>query len=194
MRGLIVIDAQNEFSGGGQRAVPDHGLALTRIQRHVERARTSGECIAWVQHHNQPHESPAFVPGSWGAEFSPELIPKFDSQCERLFQKDVFGAFHKTGLEGWLRAMRVESLLLVGFFVHMCVSTTAREALVRGFSVRIDPAATAAHDLAHVLLGRQTASEVKRSALLQLADMGATIQLFDAATLKPLLAVPAGRG
>lgn len=194
MRAIIVIDAQNEFSRAGQRAVADHALVLARIQGHVERARKTRECIAWVQHFNRPHESPAFVPGTWGAEFSPELEPRFDSNSEKLFQKDVFGAFTGTGLEEWLHARRVDDVLLVGFFAHMCVATTAREALIRGFSVSIDPAATGAHDLAHVLLGRQTASEVKRSALLHLADMGAKIQLFDAETLEPMMALTGARG
>jgi hypothetical protein len=57
----------------------------------------------------------------------------------------------------------------------MCLSTSTREALVRGFSVAIDPEATGARDLAHPLLGRQTADEVRRTALLQLSDMGAEI-------------------
>jgi len=191
MKALIVIDAQNEFSNNGRRAVPAHDEILARIQRHVRRARESGEPIAWVQHHNKPDESPAFVPGSWGAGLSPGLEPKSESRLEKLFQKDVFGAFFGTGLEEWLHALKAHELLLVGFFTHMCLSTSARESLVRGFSVCIDPAATGAHDLVHPMLGRQTADEVRRTALLQLSDMGAEILEFNPGMIEPVHALDA---
>lgn len=172
VQALIVVDAQNEFSAEGLRPVPNHDDALRRIIAHVEQARHEGRPIAFAQHHNKPHESRAFVPGSWGAELSPGLSPLLDSRRERLFQKDVFGAFSAEGLETWLRQRRVTEVLIVGFYAHMCLSTSAREALVRGFDVVVDPDATGARDLDHPLLGRQSADEVRRSALLQLTNMG----------------------
>jgi len=175
MKALVVVDAQNEFSAAGQRPVPNHPEALAAIQRQVERARSEGWPIAWVLHHNRPDESRAFVPGSWGAELSPGLGPRAGSAAERLFEKDVFGAFSTTGLESWLRNAGVHEVLIVGFYTHMCVSTSVREALVRGFEVSVDPEATGARDLQDDLLGRQTADEVRRAALLHLVNMGATI-------------------
>jgi nicotinamidase-related amidase len=175
MQALIVIDAQNEFSEGGKRPVPFHGTTLARIQWQVARARERNQPIAWLQHYNKPHESPAFARNSWGAELSPGLGPKPESQLEKLFTKEVFGAFYDTDLEDWLRSLGAQELLMTGFFSHMCLSTSAREALVRGFSVFVDPNATGAHDLVHPILGTQTADEVRRSALLQLSDMGVTI-------------------
>lgn len=175
MRALIVVDAQNEFSTGGLRPVPNHASALAAIQQRVARARAGGWAIAWIQHHNRPDESRAFVPGSWGAELSPELEPRLDQPTERHFRKDVYGAFTGTGLEEWLRAQEVQEVLVVGFYAHMCLSTTVREALIRGFRVVVDPEATGARDLEHDVLGRQTADEVRRSALLQLENMGASV-------------------
>ncbi|MEO5815282.1 MAG: isochorismatase family cysteine hydrolase [Gemmatimonadaceae bacterium] len=153
MHALIVIDAQNEFSAKGLR-----------------------EPVAWVQHFNRPTESAAFVPGSWGAELSPGLSPREGDANEERFTKDVFGAFTGTGLDEWLRARSVTQVLLVGFYTHMCVSTTAREAFVRDFRVVIDQDATGACAIEHDWLGSQSADEVRRSALLQLSNMGATIQ------------------
>ena len=132
--------------------------------------------IAWIQHHNRPHESRAFVPASWGAQLSPGLGPEDGHGPEVLITKDVFGAFTGTPLESWLREHRVDSLLIGGFYAHMCVATTTREALVRGFDVALDPRATGACDVEHPLLGRQTADEVRRSALLHLSHMGAVIR------------------
>lgn len=175
MQALLVVDAQNEFSAQGLRPVPNHTEALANILQHAEQARRDGRAIAWVRHHNKPNESPAFIPGSWGAELSPGIGPKTGFGPEKLFDKDVYGAFTGTGLEEWLRASGVTEVLIVGFYTHMCVSTSAREALVRGFGVVVDPEATGARDLEHEVLGRQSADEVRRSALLQLANMGAII-------------------
>jgi nicotinamidase-related amidase len=175
MQALLIVDAQNEFSPDGARAVPGHAEALVAIRGHVADARRDGRPIAWVRHHNRPHESPAFRPGSWGAELSSGLGLEERGGLEREFVKDVYGAFTTTGLEGWLRGLKAGEVLVVGFFAHMCISTTIREALVRDFEVVVDPAATGARALEHPLLGSLSAEEVKRSALLQVADMGAAI-------------------
>lgn len=172
---LIVVDVQNEFSAAGLRPVPNHASALAAIVEHVAKARAQQRPIAWVQHHNRPDESRAFVPGSWGAALSPGLGPRAGFGPEELFEKDVYGAFTGTGLEDWLRKHRVGSVLIVGFYAHMCLSTSAREALVRGFEVTVDPKATGARDIEDEALGRQTADEVRRSALLHLKNMGVSV-------------------
>lgn len=173
---LLVVDVQNEFSARGLRAVPNHTNALAAIEARVEQARAQKNPIAWIQHHNKPTESSAFVPGSWGAELSPGIGPRPGFGPERLFTKDVFGAFTGTGLEEWLASLDVNEVMIVGFFAHMCVSTTAREALVRGLEVIIDARGVGARDLEDEILGRQSADEVRRSALLQLADMGVYVE------------------
>src|SRR5262245_35122817 len=173
MQALLVVDVQNEFSAKGLRAVPNHEKALRRIAQHVEEAREARRPIAWVQHFNKPHESKALVPGTWGSELSPGMGPQ--SKSERLFTKNVYGAFSAEGLEDWLNELGVRSVLIVGFYAHMCLSTSVREALIRGLDVFIDPDATGARDLEHPALGRQSADEVRRSALLQLTNMGAQV-------------------
>jgi nicotinamidase-related amidase len=175
MQALLVVDAQNEFSAKGLRPVPNHTGALERIIRHVELAREERRPIAWVQHHNKPQESKAFLLGSWGADWSPRLGPITDYGREKLFEKDVYGAFTGTGLEEWLRGLDVTGVMVVGFYAHMCLSTSVREALIRGFNVQLDPEATGARDLEDPVLGKLTADEVRRSALLQLVHMGATL-------------------
>jgi nicotinamidase-related amidase len=188
MQALLVVDAQNEFSSKGHRPVPNHTAALARIEVLVAEARERRLPVAWIQHHNRPDEGPAFQPGSWGVELSSGLGPRSGFGPEQLFQKNVYGAFTGTGLEEWLRARRVDSVLIVGFFTHMCVSTSAREALVRGFAVSVDPEATGARDISRGSQGQLSADEVRRSALLQLEDMGVTL------TASVGEAVPAGTG
>jgi nicotinamidase-related amidase len=174
MDALIVVDAQNEFTAAGQRPVPNHRAAFAVIRQRVAEARAAGMPIAWIRHHNLPHEGPAFQPGSWGAQLA-EGLAIDPTRDEQLFEKEVYGAFTGTGLEPWLRQRKVTRVLLVGFYVHMCLSTSAREALVRGFAVRIDPDATGGTELRDPLLGTQSAEEVQRTALLQLTHMGVTL-------------------
>ena len=176
---LVVVDAQNEFSASGKRPVPNHSSALAAILRHVDRARLAGIPIAWVRHHNKPYEAPAFVRGSWGADFSPGLVPQTESGKEGIFEKEVYGAFAGSPIETWLHLHGVQSVLIVGFYAHMCLSTCAREAMSRGFNVVLDPEATGSCDLETDQLGYQTAEEVRRSALLHLTHMGAAIGPYE---------------
>ena len=171
MDALIVVDAQNEFTDGGHRPVPGHLSAFAAIRARVTEARAAGWPIAWIRHHNPPQDGPAFQPGTWGAEFGPGLARE-EERDEAVFEKQVFGAFTGTGLDQWLGDRGIRRVTLVGFYVHMCLSTTAREALVRGLDVTIDPDATGGCDLADTRLGSLTAEEVRRSALLQLIHMG----------------------
>lgn len=180
MQTLVVVDAQNEFSAQGNRPVPNHAQAIEAIRRRVEDARREGRPIAWVRHYNRPDEiaastNPAFVPGSWGAEFSPGLGPLAGRADEAEFVKDVFGAFTGTDIGSWLEKQGSDDVLIVGFFAHMCVSTTAREALMRGLTVAIDPDGTGGYPWRHELLGEQSAEEVQRTALLQLNHLGVSI-------------------
>jgi len=175
MEALVVLDAQNEFSLEGQRPVPNHREALAAILKRIQLARDEGRPIAFLRHHNKPTEGPVFVPDTWGAEYSPGIGPA-NRPNEMEFVKDVFGAFTGSDLGAWLDRVGADEVLLVGFFAHMCVSTTAREGLMRGLSVWIDPIATGGYPLDHPLLGRQSADEVARTALLQLTQMGAKVK------------------
>ena len=175
MQALIVIDAQNEFSEKGRRPVPNHSAAIEVIRDRVEQARHEGRPIAWVRHFNKPTESHAFVQGTWGAEFSPGCGPKPGAETEIEFQKNVYGAFTGTKLGSWLKSAGSFEVLIVGFYTHGCVSTTVREAIMADLIVFIDPEGTGACDMSHTILGTQKADDVRRSALLQLASMGAKI-------------------
>ncbi len=175
MQALIVIDAQNEFSQNGKRPVPNYLSAVEVIACRVEQARNEGRPIAWVKHFNRQGESPAFIKGTWGSEFYNGFGPQAGNNMEMEFQKDVYGAFTGSEIGSWLTTLDVESVLIVGFYTHGCVSTTARESIMAGLQVSIDPNGTGACDMTHEILGKQTADEVRRSALLHLANMGVAL-------------------
>ena len=175
MQTLIVVDAQNEFSAQGLRAVPNHEAALEVIRLRVAEARRAGRPIAWARHHNLEHEWPAFKPGTWGEQYSPGMGPLAGSDLEAEFVKETFGAFTGSAIGAWLDALGSDSVLLVGFYAHMCVSTTAREALMRGLRVAVDPDGVGGAAIHHPSLGEQSADEVRRTALLHLSHLGVHI-------------------
>jgi nicotinamidase-related amidase len=187
MQALIVIDAQNEFSGEGQRPVPNHPDILKAILHHARDARTHGRPIAWVRHHNRPGESPAFQPNTWGAEFSPGCGPQQTSSPEKEFQKNVYGAFTGSHIGQWLEAQNVDIVLIVGFYTHGCVATTAREAIMKDLNVLLDPNATGSCDIYNPALGDLSADETRRSTLIQLVHMGAGLT---GSSLKKAVAPP----
>lgn len=175
MTAFIIIDVQNEFSAKGKRPVPDHPLIIEAIRAKVEQARENENPIAWVKHYNLPTESVAFVPGTWGAEFVEGFGPRAGATNEKLFEKNVYGAFTGTNIGAWLSSLSVDKLVIMGFYTHGCVSTTAREAIMKGQEVFIDPETTGTCAVEHPLLGTLSASENRRAALLQLENMGAVI-------------------
>jgi nicotinamidase-related amidase len=184
LKALLAVDVQNEFSAGGLRPVTDHSAVLARIAAITSEFRAARLPIAWIRHFNRPNESRAFVPGTWGSELSPGMGPQVGFGEEIIFEKDVFGAFSGTELEAWLRRLGVTEVVIVGFYSHMCVSTTSREALVRGFDVEVILDATGATGIEHPELGTQSAEEVRRTALLQLSHMGTKITRAVAALAK----------
>ena len=175
MYALMVIDAQEEFSPDGRRPVPNFFDAVKSISERAEQARKNNLPIAWIRHFNKPYESKAFVPDTWGSEFHSGLGPQKENESEAEFHKNVYGAFAGTDVGMWLKQHNVTAVLIVGFYTHACVSTTAREALMMDFEVSIDFNGTGACDMTHEFLGSLTADEVRNSALLQLANMGASI-------------------
>ena len=175
MQALIIVDAQNEFSPAGKRPVEDFAKAVQIIELRVKEARDKGNPIAWVKHFNKPTETPAFIPGSWGADFITGFGPKPGEEKEKEFIKEVYGAFTGSNIGEWLDYLEVTEVLIVGFYTHGCVSTTSREAIMRGYSVFINPDGTSSFAIKYEGLGELSASEVRRSALLHLVSMGAQL-------------------
>ena len=70
--------------------------------------------------------------GTWGAEFVEGLRPE---PGEAVITKHRFGAFAGTGLDQLLRARSLSSLIVAGVTTNCCVETTAREAVMREFSL-----------------------------------------------------------
>ena len=168
---LIVIDMQRDFCSPGGYA-HQAGLDITRMQAVVAQvkallpaARGAGLHVIHTREGHLPDLSdcpPAklarsvaagapigshgplgrlLVRGEQGHDFVPELRPL---ASEHVIDKPGYGAFHKTTLGALLGAFGIRRLLLCGVTTEVCVHSTLREAVDRGFECLTVGDATAA--------------------------------------------------
>lgn len=168
---LIVIDMQRDFCSPGGYA-HQAGLDITRMQAVVAQvkallaaARGAGLHVIHTREGHLPDLSdcpPAklarsvaagapigshgplgrlLVRGEQGHDFVPELRPL---ASEHVIDKPGYSAFHKTTLGALLGAFGIRHLLLCGVTTEVCVHSTLREAVDRGFVCTTVGDATAA--------------------------------------------------
>lgn len=168
---LIVIDMQRDFCSPGGYA-HQAGLDITRMQAVVHQvkallaaARRAGLLVIHTREGHLPDLSdcpPAklarstaagapigspgplgrlLVRGEQGHDFVPELSPL---ASEHVIDKPGYGAFHKTTLGTLLSAFGIHRLILCGVTTEVCVHSTLREAVDRGFECLTIGDATAA--------------------------------------------------
>lgn len=168
---LIVIDMQRDFCSPGGYA-HQAGLDIARMQAVVGQvkallvaARAAGLHVFHTREGHLPDLSDCpptklarsvaagapigspgplgrlLVRGEQGHDFVPELRPLF---CEHVIDKPGYGAFHKTTLGALLGAFGIRRLLICGVTTEVCVHSTLREAIDRGFFCTTVGDATAA--------------------------------------------------
>lgn len=170
---LVVIDMQRDFCSPGGYA-DTAGMDVQRlrepiahIQRLLQAARTAGLLVVHTREGHLPDLSdcpPAklarsvaagapigsqgplgrlLVRGEQGHDFVDALKP---GAGEFVIDKPGYGAFHHTRLAQVLAAHGVEQLILCGVTTEVCVHSTLREAVDRGYTCTTVGDATAASD------------------------------------------------
>jgi nicotinamidase-related amidase len=90
------------------------------------------------------------VRGEPGHAIIDELAPL---PCETLIDKPGFGAFYATDLQNVLRGAGIHSLIIAGVTTDICVHSTLREAVDRGFDcVTVGDACAAADPAIHAAM------------------------------------------
>jgi nicotinamidase-related amidase len=102
-------------------------MIARRRRRDVESLAATGTPALWHR-------------GTFEHEVIAALAPRAG---ELVIDKNTSSAFNSTGIEGLLRNLEVETLVLAGMATDMCVETTARDAADRGFNVIVAEDATA---------------------------------------------------
>jgi ureidoacrylate peracid hydrolase len=143
---LLIIDMQNS-------SIEEKG-ALGRMKRNWQSlrerllagARKAGIKVIHAKYVFQPDYSDGGVlireirpalkefglcqAGTWDAEIVPSLTP---IAGEQVVEKNRPSAFYSTQLESFLRAARIENVVVCGVTTNMCVESTVRDASQRDF-------------------------------------------------------------
>ena len=122
---LLVIDVQNDVMAEAWNPAP----VITNIRSLVEKARTAGTPVVWVQHSDQ-----GMPPGSREWEYVPELVRRHN---EPLVHKRYGDAFEETDLEDILAAGGVGRLVVAGAETDACIRSTIHGAFTRGYDVTL---------------------------------------------------------
>lgn len=168
---LLVIDMQRDFCHP-QGYAAQAGLDVARlagpiaqIQRLLQAARGAGWCVLHTREGHVPDLSDCppekrrrsqqagaaigrpgplgrlLVRGEYGHDFVDELQPL---PGEAVIDKPGYGAFIYTDLQARLQALGVRCLVLCGVTTEVCVHSTLREAVDRGYACVTVGDATAA--------------------------------------------------
>ena len=120
---LVVIDVQQGVVGEAYH----RDEVLANIQLLLERARSSGTPVIYVQ-----HIEPSMQPGTPLWQIHPTVAPH---EGEPAIQKKSPDAFHETRLQEELAARGIKRLIITGAQTQMCVDTTTRRAVASGYDV-----------------------------------------------------------
>ena len=154
---LILVDIQNDFLPGGALAVPDGDSileAVNALARHPFRA-----VIATQDWHPSHHCSFSSQGGPWpvhcvagthGADFPEALTPEPITHIIRkgvLQERDSYSGFldndraTSTGLDGLLKGLGIDHVVVCGLALDYCVMATALDAVSCGYQTDVVPEA-----------------------------------------------------
>lgn len=174
---LLVIDMQRDFCDprgyAGQAGLNVEGLRrpIPAIRALLDAARALSIRVLHTREGHRPEQLDCFpskrlrsqragaeigtagplgrllIRGEFGHDIIDELKP---APGEVVVDKPGYGAFYQTDLELLLRANGVEHLVLTGVTTDVCVHSTLREAVDRGFHcTTVADACAAADDALH---------------------------------------------
>lgn len=122
---LLVVDVQRDVVA----AAHERDAVIANISSLVDRARTAGTPVVWVQHQDEE-----LVPGTEGWEYVEELQRE---EGEPLVHKRFGDSFEDTDLEEVLAQRRVGHLVVAGAQTDACIRSTLHGAIVRGYDATL---------------------------------------------------------
>ena len=122
---LLVIDVQNDVVGDAYA----RDEVVAHIRDLVERARSAGTPVVWVQHHDDE-----LTPDTPGWRIVAELTPADD---EPIVHKQYGDAFEGTDLEEVLARQGVGHLVVTGAETDACIRSTIHGAFTRGYDTTL---------------------------------------------------------
>jgi nicotinamidase-related amidase len=171
---LLLIDVQQGLDDPryGERNNPGAERNIAALLAAWRRTRRP---VVHVQHMSRaPHS--ALRPELPGNAFKPSAAPR---PGEPIFQKTANSAFAGTALEAFLRAQRLDTLVLAGLTTDHCVSSTARAAADLGFTTIVVSDGTATFERTGPDGQHHGADQMHRLALASLHGEFAIIRRTD---------------
>jgi nicotinamidase-related amidase len=130
---LVVIDIQRGAFDGARCPPVDRAEELVRrAAALIESARSGGTPVVFIQHCEGPGEP--FEQDSPHGELHEELSPL---PGDTIVRKRASSAFQDTELASVLEGLGVTTLVVCGLQSEFCVSNTSKDALERGYEVRV---------------------------------------------------------
>jgi len=176
MSALLIVDMQVGMTWPDP-SVRNNLQAEQVIGRLLQAWRDRKHPIVHIRHISRTPGSP-FWPGQAGVEFQPALAPL---PSEHVVEKNVPDAFINTGLERWLYARGISSVVIVGVSTNNSVESTARSCGNLGFKTFVVADGTFAFEKKDFNGVQRTAEEVHAMALANLDGEYATVILSGAA-------------
>jgi len=156
---LLVIDAQNDIIHkdgslahyGVWKCAEDNAM-VDKIKSIVDTSHQSGIPVFWVRAFRPADGSDIFpntydgarilarrklnplyfAGGTWDVEIIDELKGLID-QNDRIIDKHGYSSFEGSRLDYYLRALKINTLIVCGFITDTCVEGTSRTAIDRGY-------------------------------------------------------------
>jgi nicotinamidase-related amidase len=122
---LLVVDVQKGVVEGAH----DRDSVVANVGRLVDKARSEGVPVVWVQHSDDELER-----GSDDWRIVPQLAP---GEEEPLVEKNYGDSFENTTLENALSELGVGRLLIAGAQTDACIRSTLHGAFVRGYDTTL---------------------------------------------------------
>jgi len=166
---LVLIDIQMEYLDG-RLPLPGADKAVKEAARLLGIARDAGRPVIHVQHKGRT--GGLFDPEGAGFRLAEPVAPK---GSETVLTKGLPNAFTGTELDAVLKTCGVNQIVFGGFMTHMCVSSTVRAALDRGYGAVVVASACGTRDLPDGRGGVVSADVLHTVELAALADRFALI-------------------
>jgi nicotinamidase-related amidase len=141
MRALVIVDMLEDFVRG-QLANPRAEAIVLPLRELLVHARREGWLRVFANDAHEPGDPELAIwgrhamAGTPGAEVIPELSPEA-LPLELVVPKRAYGAFDGTELDGLLRGLGVDEIVLAGQHTHICIRHTAYGALIRGYRITV---------------------------------------------------------
>jgi len=144
---LLLIDIQQDYfaQGAFELDAPQRERAVTAARILLAAARKSGAPVIQVRHEMVTEFPPFLQAGSAGTAFHPGVQP---IAGETVITKQTPSAFVGTALEAALRDLGCQRLIVGGMIAWMCIDSSVRGAVERGFEVVLVPEMVASRGLA----------------------------------------------